>query len=126
MISPQEISQLTQGAVCYIHSHPRDVLNFVEKLELMRVTPVSAQSGNYEVTRNDELILVDTSLQDITITLPLAENGREFSVVKVAAPNKVFVVAMHPSTIIGVEGVQFSGNYTSLRIKAVNQNYILI
>lgn len=126
MLTNQEASQLTQGAVCYIHTHPRDLLGFEEKLELMRATPISTPSGSYTVGRGDELVLVDTTSADVTITLPPAENGREFSVTKVSPNNTVFVVPESPSTIVGATGVQFTSNYTSLRIKAVNQNYMLI
>lgn len=126
MLTQQESSQLTQGAVCYIHTHPKDILGFDEKLELMNATPISAASGNYSVGRNDELLLVDTASASVTVTLPPADNGREFSVTKVSPNNTLFIVPTPPSTIIGAEGVQFTGNFTSLRIKAVNQNYILI
>lgn len=126
MLTQQESSQLTQGAVCYIHTHPKDILGFDEKLELMNATPISAASGNYSVGRNDELLLVDTTSASVTVTLPPADNGREFSVTKVSPNNTLFIVPTPPSTIIGAEGVQFTGNFTSLRIKAVNQNYILI
>lgn len=126
MLSDQEASQLTQGTVCYIHTHPKDLLGFEEKLELMRATPVSTPSGNYTVGRSDELILVDTSSASVTVALPPAVDGREFSVTKVSPNNTLFVVPTPPSTIIGAEGVQFTGSYTSLRIKAINENYILI
>lgn len=126
MLTEQEASQLTQGAVCYIHTHPKDILGFEEKLELMYATPISVPSANYTVGRNDELILVDTSSASVTVTLPPAIDGREFSITKVSPSNTLFVVPPPPSTIIGAEGVQFTGNFTSLRIKAVNQNYILI
>lgn len=126
MLTDQESSQLTQGAVCYIHTHPKDLLGFEEKLELMRATPISAPSGNYIVRRTDELILVDTSSASVTVTLPSADNGREFSITKVSPNNTLFVVPIPPVTIIGAAGVQFTGDHTSLRIKAVNQKYILI
>lgn len=133
MLSAQETSQLTQGAVCYIHTHPKDILGFEEKLELMFATPIRVAvpimvpgGGSYTVSRGDELVLVDTSSSNVTVVLPPTDNGREFSVTKVSPNNTLFVVPTPPSTIIGAQGVQFTGNYTSLRIKAVNQNYILI
>lgn len=127
-LTSSELSQLTQGAECHIHTHPKEVLGFTERLELMQATPVLPVSGDYSPTNDTEILMVDTTSGDIRITLPVANKGREFQIVKIAGANSVIVIPSGSDTVVGSStGVIFSGLYTSLHFKGIlGTGYILL
>ena len=127
-LTHEEVSQLARGGECYIHTHPKEILGFTERLELMEATPVTTATSDTSPTSLTEIILVDTSAGSVTITLPVASRGREYQVVKVTGPNAVMVTPSGSDTILGSSsGVSFSGLYTSLHFKGIfGTGYILL
>jgi hypothetical protein len=126
-LSNQQLSQLVGGGECYIHTHPKEILGFTERLELMEAAPVITVTGDYTAGARDEIIIVDTTLLSITITLPLAAKGREFQIVKGTEQNALYVAPIAPDTIIGsVMGVVVYSAFTSLHFKAVTGGWILL
>jgi hypothetical protein len=122
-----QIAQLTGGGVCFIHHHPKEVLGFAERLELMEATPVNVVTGDYTLTKADEILLVDTSSASITITMPLAEKGREFQIIKYAPQNALWIVPTAPDTIIGsATGVVLYNQFSSLHFKAVTGGWVFL
>lgn len=125
--SDEQFSQLVGGGECHIHTHPKEQLDFSDRLELMLAEPFHEVSSNYTMTKGDELLMVDTTAGDVTITLPLAANGREFQVVKKVNANALFIVPTPTNNIIGsTDGVVVYNRFTSLHIKAIPGGYILI
>lgn len=119
-LTPEQFSQLTGQLECFIHTHPKEPLDFSDRLQLMSVEPTERVTSNYELGRADELVLVDTSLQNVTITLPLAARGREFCVVKMSAANEVRIVPTPPERILGVTtATVLISRYSKIRLKAV-------
>lgn len=119
-LTPEQFSQLTGQLECFIHTHPKEPLDFSDRLQLMSVGPIERVTSNYELSRADELVLVDTSLQNVTITLPLAARGREFCVVKMSAANEVRIVPTPPERILGVTtATVLISRYSKIRLKAV-------
>lgn len=127
-LTDEQVAQLTRGGECFIHIHPKEILGFAERLELMNATPVLPVSGDYSPTQNTEILLIDTTSGDIRVTLPVANKGREFQVVKVAGSNSVIVIPSGSDTVVGsTTGVIFSGLYTSLHFKGIlGTGYILL
>mgnify|MGYP000849594142 FL=1 len=121
MITPEQLSQLVGSGECFIHTHPREVLGFQDRLDLAGATSVATITDPaYAPSPKDEVLLADTTAGNVVITLPRANKGREFQVIKVAGGGSVIVKPTVPDTINGSpEGVVFSNNYTSLRLKAV-------
>ena len=125
-LSNEQAAQLIGGGECYIHTHPKEQLNFSDRLELMAAQPINTITGDYTLSRADELVLVDTSAATVTITVPLAENGREFQIVKYADQNALNIDATAPDKILASDRVIVYNRFTSLHLKAVPGGYIFI
>lgn len=120
ILTDNEVDQLAGNGYCYIHTHPREPLNFSDRLQLMFVEPTEPVTGDYELTRADELVLVDTSLQSVTITLPLAARGREYRITKMFPQNAIRIVPTAPDRVLGSStGVVLYNQYSSLHLKAL-------
>ena len=120
VITPNEVDQLVGNGYCYIHTHPKQPLDFSDRLQLMAAEPSTPVSGDYELARGDELILVDTSFGSATITLPPASRGREFQITKMTPQNAVWIVPAASETVLGSEaGVVLYNQYSSLHLKAL-------
>ena len=57
------------------------------RAELARLTNITEVSGDYTVIGTDGTILVDTTAAAVTVTLPVAEEGRKITVKKIAGIN---------------------------------------
>ena len=126
-LTQEQLAQLVGGGECFIHMHPKEQLDFSDRLELMNAAPRNSTSSDYSLTKADELVLVDTSANDATITLPLADKGREFQVVKVSPLNTLYVAPTNPDTVLGsTTGIAITTLFTSLHFKSVSGGYILI
>ena len=117
----EQIAQLIGFGECFVHIHPKEVLGFQDRLDLENATPITnVTTTTYSPTDKDEILLVDTSAGNVTITLPPANKGREFQVIKVAGGNMVTVVPSPGESILGsTAGVVFSNIGTSIRLKSV-------
>ena len=116
-LTNNEVDQLAGNGYCYIHTHPREPLDFSDRLQLMSVEPTERVTSDYELGRADELVLVDTSLQNVTITLPLAARGREICNVKMSAANEVRIVPTSPERILGITtATVLTNQYSKLRL----------
>lgn len=127
--TPQQVAQLIGQGECFIHTHPKETLGFEDRLALMSAEPVSVIGvSEYTLQPRDELLLVDTSAGNVTITLPLAARGREFQIVKTKPQNVLAVTPTAPNAVLGTAaGVVVYNQWTSLHFKAVNNSeYILI
>lgn len=126
-LTDQQLAQLIGYDLCYVHSHPKEILGFSERLELMAAQPPNTIISDYTLTKSDDLILVDTSIGDVTITLPLASQSREFQIVKYSDLNRLFIVPTSPDLVLGsASGIQVNNKYSSLHIKAIVGEYILV
>lgn len=127
--TPQQVAQLIGQGECFIHTHPKETLGFEDRLALMSAEPVSIiDVSEYTLQPRDELLLVDTSAGNVTITLPLAARGREFQIVKTKPKNILVVAPTAPNTVFGTSTrVAVYNQWTSLHFKAVNNSeYILV
>lgn len=127
MIDESQTAQLVGGGECFLHYHPQEPLNFDDHVDVMASDPVTEVNANYTPTSTDYTILVDTSAGDVTITMPIAANGREYQIVKVSAANRLFIVPAATETIIGsLTGVIVYNIFTSLHHKAVTGGWIFV
>lgn len=117
--------QLTGLTECYIHNHPRQVLDQVSASELeaaMPVKPVTA--ATYSLTAADEHISI---AQNCTVTLPPAANGKEYRVTLIASGVTCTVVPSGSDTILGTTSAILNVQWTSLHFKADTAgNWVLI
>lgn len=121
-LTGEQLAQLAGYGICFIHTHPKEDLGFSDILELMAAAPITTVSGvsSYTVIGTDMILLVDATASSVTINLPVAANGREFYVVKIAGLNPVYVVPSAGERILdSTSGIAFSAIGTSVRLKSV-------
>lgn len=122
-LTPNEVDQLVGNGYCFMHVHPKVPLDFSDITQLESVQPSNPITGDYELTRADSLVLVDTSAGSITVTMPLAAKGREFQITKMTPQNALWIVPTPPDRILGsAVGVVLYNQYSSLHFKAVEGN----
>jgi len=128
VIDERSAQELIGGGDTRLHFHLEDRTPTHLTLEQMQsVTNVGTQTGNYTATPQDDIILVDTSAGNVTVTLPLAKGGKEFEPVKAEAANVLYVVPTAPDTILGsATGVIIRNQYDALRLKSVTGGYIAL
>lgn len=121
-LTGEQLAQLAGYGICFIHTHPKEDLGFSDILELMAAAPITTVSGvsSYTVIGTDMILLVDATSSDVTIHLPVAVNGREFYVVKIAGLNNVYVVPSSGEKVLdSTSGIVFSATGSSVRLKSV-------
>lgn len=120
-----QFGQLTGQAECYIHRHPKDVLdqNSLSQLEdAARVKPVTTAA--YQLTAADEQISV---AQTCIVTLPPAARGKEYHITLTVAGATLTILPTSPDTIMGEPDSIVTIRWTSLHLKAAeNANWIAI
>lgn len=118
-----EIDQLTHGAECRIHFHPKEFPDIDDLVNLQAVNPGVTIAVDHTAQNADSLLTVDTSAGDITLTLPPPQNGREYQIIKTASAYSLYVVPVAPYTILGsTSGVVIVGYGTCIHFKAVTDN----
>ncbi len=126
-LKEDQLAQLIGMGECYIHTHPKELLTFEDRLALAAAEPVFTVTGDFTPTRDTELLQVDTSTTSITITLPLADRGREFQIIKTSEKNALYVVTSGSNTITGSStGLVVYNKYSSLHLKSVAGGYLLL
>ena len=126
-MNTRDEQELTGQGPTWLHYHPDDRTPTHDTLiRLQALQKFVTASGDYSVSDKDDFVLADTSAGNITVTLPRAADGREFEVVKTAAPGVVTVVPTGTDTILGTTGVTATAQWTALHFKATNGNWILI
>ena len=113
----------------------REFVRHVETLFAQII--VDTTRGAYGVSADktlgvdDDLVLVDTSGGDVTITLPEISDGmvrlkREYEVVKVDAANNLYIDPTGSDTICGESSSVVSIQWTALRFRATHGNWVAI
>lgn len=116
----------------------RQMRDLVRQLEqaFARVD-VDAHYGAYTTTANatldkmDEVVLVDTSGGDVTITLPeisddMVRDRREYETVKTTAAGTLTVAPTGSDTIMGAADAVVTVQWTALRFRATTGNWVLV
>jgi hypothetical protein len=82
-LTEDQHSNLTSGDVCHLHYHSSDRASQHEQLEqLQNVKVIRYVSANYAISIKDDLIIADTSIAAMTVTLPLSKGGKEFTIIR--------------------------------------------
>lgn len=93
------------------------------------LTPVRRLSANTTLNTNDNIVLVDSTVAAITITLPIALESEQKTIIikKIdSSVNAVTVAAQGTSTIDGVASRSISAQYGTLRLTAFAGNWHLV
>jgi len=122
-----EDSSLVGGGDCFSHWHSSDRVPTAAFLHgLQGVAAKTTVTGNYQATKNDDYLLVDTTAGNVTVTLDAARNGNEVEVLKVVAPNTIFVVPLGSDTVMGTTGVSFSTDGAAIHFKSFGTDWRII
>jgi hypothetical protein len=103
----------------------------VARIIVDTTSPAYPVTGNITLSSGDEIVLVDTSGGDVTITLPeisddMIREKREFEVVKVDAANTLTIDCTGTDTIVGEPDAIVTVRWTALRVRATTGNWVLI
>lgn len=123
-MNDRQEAELTSGRDTTLHSHQFDRTPTHDTLSALHgLERVKSVTSAYIATRDDDIILVDTTAAGVAVTLPTARGGKRYSIVRTAGANPVTVVAV-AGTINGAASISINTNYTPARLKAINGNYI--
>lgn len=118
-----EEDQLHRGAECRIHFHPKEFPDLDDLINLEAVNPGEPITSDVTLNSLQSLVLVDTSLSNITLTMPPAQNGREYQIMKTSASHVLYIVPSTGETILGsLIGVSIFNFGTCIHLKAVTGN----
>ncbi len=124
-LTEYQLAQLTNQSECFIHTHPRQPLDQTSWVELESASRVKAvTAATYSLTAADEQISI---AQTCTVTLPPALKGKEYHVTLIVAGAILTINPTSPDTIMGDTSLVATIQWTSLHLKAdENNNWILI
>lgn len=82
-LTEEQLISLTSMGECPLHYHSADRAVQHEQFEqLQGVKVIKYVIGDYTVSVKDDIIVVDTSMKAVTITLPLSAPPREYTIVR--------------------------------------------
>lgn len=128
-MTPADEQSLTGGGDCFSHYHSED--RRPTQLTLHSLYSVSREvsvSSDYVLSDNDDFILVDTSVGNVTVTLPKAINQIEVEIQKLSSANTLIIQRQNSGDTILNQSLPVSvtvGN-SSLRFKAMGSDWRII
>lgn len=94
----------------------------IETLQSIEV--VTKVTGNHTVEYREDIIIADTTNNNITITLPKSRGGRKFCIVKGSASNTLIVNFSGGETMLGIPSITITSLADLRWFKGVEQGYI--
>lgn len=126
-ISSEEESQLTNGGACDLHFHPNDRIVQHDQLDqLQSVKTIRNISSSYTATYRDDILIVDTTSGNLTVTIPLSKGFKEFTIVKSVAANVLTVVFSGGQLMFGLSSITITVQADLRTLKAIVGGYIRI
>jgi len=115
----QRLRELLSGGDTFAHWHSEDRApsqNFLHGLQqLMNQQTVSSDTA---LRPGSDVVFVDTSAGDVTITLPTPTNGQEYTIVKTSELNSMIITATPPATVNGHASATYTTINTARTFKA--------
>lgn len=121
------VQQLLNGGDCTTHWHSEDRVptqDFLHGLQGVAYQVTSA--SNVTPSSYTDYIYCDTSSGDITVTLPVAKNGQEYTVIKTSPLNTLTVDTTAPDTIEGLSSISFTTQWTARTFKDYGGDWQII
>lgn len=123
---PDQEATLIGGGDCFSHWHSEDRKATQTLMHgLQNVSKVINISDDTIIPSGVDVVIVDTTLNDVTVTLPLSRGGREITVVKLGIPNLLTVNCTGTETIDGRSSVSYRTERTSRTFKAYDGNWVV-
>lgn len=120
-----QIDELTGGGECHLHHHPTSITH-VEVDQFQAILRIRQTALDYTANPVDDIIVCNTNVGNITVTLPLAQGAKEFTVTKASALNTVTIAFSGGQTCYGQATVTLSAIGEVKRFKAFFDNWITI
>jgi hypothetical protein len=122
-LDARQEQELTGCGDTMLHYHLADRATNAQLQSTVRQTTVTVSRA---LTESDDILLVDTTAGSVTLTLPLAKGGKEYSAVKVVAANSMLLACSGTDTICGDTSLTATVCWTSIHIKASNGSWIIL
>jgi len=127
VFTDRQESALTSGGDCFDHWHSADrVLTHDDVANLQSLDNILNVSSDVSLADQCDLVIVDTSVSNVTLTLPRASNGREVEIMKNAPANYLSIKTVGTDKILGDIELRVYNYGTSLRFKAMQTGWIII
>lgn len=126
-LDERQLNELIGGGECYLHHHPVDqVFNHIQLEQMQATMIVTNVSAAYTALESDDIIVADTTAGNVTITLPLAKNSKEFIVCKKVAANSLIIAFSGGELVFGAATITMTTIMDGRRLKAIPGGYILL
>lgn len=126
-MTPWQEAALTGGGDCFTHWHSEDrrpTQDFLHGLHTVANTVVA--SADTTLTGNEDVVRVDTSASDVTITLPYAKNGIEVTIIKTSALHTLIIKGSGTETINGDNTHTYATIWSARTFKAIDGQWSII
>lgn len=118
--SDEQAASLVGGGDCEHHYHTADrqithdsILQFQDNERIREI------SAAYTATYDDDYLFVNTTSGAVSITLPIARGGKDYTIVRVAGTNAVSLTPNGTDKINGAATLSLTSSYAPVRIKAL-------
>ena len=126
-MTPWQEAALTGGGDCFTHWHSEDRRPTQDFLHgLHSVANAVVASSNITLTGDEDIVRVDTSAGDVTVTLPYAKGGTEITVIKTSALNTLTVKGTGTETINGSNTHTYTTLWSSRTFKAIDGQWSIV
>jgi len=122
------LRELLSGGDTFAHWHSEDRRATSDLLHgLQQVANIKSVSGvSVVLTGGEDFVRADTSLWDVTITLPPAVNGQEVTIVKTSALNTLTIQGSGGETINGSASLTYTTQWSARTFKAVDGQWLIV
>lgn len=123
----QRLRELLSGGDTFAHWHSEDrkpTQDFLHGLHAVAYT--KTLTGDTALTGQEDVVRVDTSLSDVTITLPPAVRGTEITVIKTSPLHTLTVKGYGAETINGDNTHFYTTQWSSRTFKAVDGQWSIV
>ena len=121
-LSGDQLSALTSGGDCALHSHSSDrVITHEQVLAFQGSESTRELSGDTTLTYGDDYLFVNAAAP-VTLQLPIARGGKSYTFVKISGASTVTIMPDGSDTINGTTSRIITDPYKSVRIKAVKSH----
>lgn len=118
-LTPEQEYQLTSGFDTNLHSHDFDrQLTSKSLAQIQEIEKCITVTANYTASYRDDFILVDSTSNTVTVTLPFAKGQKEIVVVRVKGTFGVTIAAQSPNTVNGSASIPITSPHLAVRLKA--------
>jgi hypothetical protein len=100
-----------------IRPGPIERVNYDSLKAYQQIANRVSVDADYSISYSDDFVLVDSTAGVVTVTLPAARNGLQFTILRVAGGNNVTVVPSGAETVNGAASVTITSSFVPYTFK---------